>query len=75
MRPFAQPICWWPALRWRGGNRFRDNRGTRLRGDRAQDKEIKSTREREQALDIEMGLDVIGKRVERAFHLAAIALA
>ena len=36
---------------------------------------MKSTREREQALDVEMGLDVIGERVERAFHLAAIALA
>jgi len=32
-----------------------------------------SPRERQQALDIEMGLDVIGKRVERAVHLAAIA--
>ena len=52
----------------------RDKRGTRLCGDHAQNEE-NSTRECEQALDIEMRLDVIGKRVERAFHLAAIPLA
>ena len=35
----------------------------------------RSAREREQALDIEMCLDVIGERVKCAFHLAAVALA
>jgi hypothetical protein len=66
-----------PHLDSEVGNGFplANKRGTHLRGDRAQNKEIKSAREREQALDVEMCLDVIGQRVERAFQLAAVALA
>ena len=32
-----------------------------------------SSRERKEAFDVEMLFDVLGERIERAFHLAAIA--